>query len=88
MVASRLPLMLEELRLAWGGPLVVTSGYRCESRNRTAGGAVKSLHLSGRAADIRAVPAEQAKLMSIARAVGFDEILPGGGKNYIHLACR
>jgi hypothetical protein len=84
-LANSLPRMLEELRLAWGGPLAVTSGYRCERRNRAVGGVPDSLHLCGRAADIKASPQEQAALARLARAIGFQEIILGNNKNYIHL---
>lgn len=34
------------------GPIVVTSGYRCLALNRAIGGAERSQHMSGQAADI------------------------------------
>jgi uncharacterized protein YcbK (DUF882 family) len=80
--------MLEELRLAWGRPLVITSGYRCEKRNIAVGGAPRSLHRLGRAADIKAAPSEQDELGRIALGIGFYEIIPGLAKNYIHLSCK
>jgi len=44
---------LEVLRsLLADKPIIVTSGYRCESHNQTVGGAVDSQHLKGKAADI------------------------------------
>jgi hypothetical protein len=87
-VASVLPEMLEELRGAWGRPLAITSGYRCASHNAAVGGAPRSLHMAGRAVDIRASVSEQAKLKTLALVIGFYEILPGNIKNYIHLACK
>jgi len=49
----RLVAALEELREKCGGqPITVLSGTRCPEWNRTVGGASKSQHLSGRAADI------------------------------------
>ena len=35
------------------GPIIVNSGYRCEEVNRMVGGAARSQHLYGQAADIR-----------------------------------
>ena len=35
------------------GPIIVNSGYRCEEVNRKVGGAARSQHLYGQAADIR-----------------------------------
>ena len=37
------------------GPVVITSGCRCPSHNKRIGGAPKSYHMTGQAADIRAV---------------------------------
>ncbi len=46
--------ILDPLRAQWGGPLTVTSGYRCVALNRAVGGAVSSQHMRGEAADITA----------------------------------
>ena len=46
--------VLEPLRARFGQPIYVNSGYRSQELNRAVGGAVKSFHLYGRAADIRA----------------------------------
>jgi uncharacterized protein YcbK (DUF882 family) len=44
---------LEALRRAWGAPVIVNSGWRCEAHNIEVGGARASRHLIGCAADIR-----------------------------------
>lgn len=44
---------LERLRTIIGRPLVIVSGFRCATHNRRVGGARKSQHLLGRAADLR-----------------------------------
>lgn len=44
--------VLEPLRLKIGRPLLVTSGYRSPYVNKVVGGASKSDHLTGKAADI------------------------------------
>ena len=41
------------MREAWGGPLEVTSGYRCKALNKVVGGVANSAHLEGWAVDIR-----------------------------------
>lgn len=45
---------LELLRIAWGYPLTLSSGYRCvvHNANPKVGGRADSRHLSGRAVDI------------------------------------
>jgi zinc D-Ala-D-Ala carboxypeptidase len=43
---------LERLRMAWGKPITVNSGFRCKKHNQAIGGAPKSLHMAGRAADL------------------------------------
>jgi len=44
----------QELRSAWGGPLVLTSTYRSPEYNAAIGGATFSRHMYGDAVDIRA----------------------------------
>lgn len=51
-IAVLVDRVLDPLREAWGKPLTVTSGYRCQELNRIVGGARASHHLRGMAADI------------------------------------
>jgi hypothetical protein len=53
LAAERLVLWLDLLRRAWGGPLSVNSGWRCETRNALVGGSKNSRHKIGCAADIQ-----------------------------------
>ena len=46
--------LLDPIREAWGGPIVVSSGYRCKKLNTLVGGAKNSHHMLGCAADITA----------------------------------
>ena len=87
-LATRLVLLLEDLRTHWGRPVVITSGYRCEERNKIVGGSVNSLHRHGQAVDIAADVKEQQKLLGMAHFLGFEEIIPGGAKNYLHLGLK
>lgn len=88
MLSVRLVHLMEELRRQWGRPIAVTSGYRCEARNRQIGGAPGSLHLRGQAADIAVPVFEQRKIADIAEVIGFQEIIPGGSGNYLHIGLR
>ena len=44
--------VLDSLREAYGKPIYVNSGYRCEAYNRKVGGVPRSQHIVGEAADI------------------------------------
>jgi uncharacterized protein YcbK (DUF882 family) len=52
-VDYQLILILKDIRLHFGLPMIITSGCRCESHNKAVGGGEKSQHLFGRAADFR-----------------------------------
>ena len=65
-LATRLVLLLEDLRTHWGCLVVITSGYRCEGRNKIVGGSASSLHRHGQAMDIVADIKEQQKLLGMA----------------------
>ena len=54
-VSAGLVLFLDLLRKACGSPIVVSSGYRCSSHNSAVGGAARSRHMIGCAADIQGV---------------------------------
>ena len=51
-VSRLLALWLDLLRRAWDGPVRVNSGFRCAAHNREVGGAPRSRHLLGCAADV------------------------------------
>ena len=51
-VVELVDILLDPLREAWGGPLTVTSGYRCPELNRAVGGSETSAHTAGWAADL------------------------------------
>ena len=44
--------ILDPIRIAWGSPITVTSGYRSPKLNKAVGGSASSQHLLGQAADI------------------------------------
>jgi zinc D-Ala-D-Ala carboxypeptidase len=45
--------ILEPLREAVGGPIKISSGYRCPRLNKAIGGAKNSQHMVGEAADVQ-----------------------------------
>ena len=44
--------LLNPIREAWGGPIIVNSGYRCPRLNELLKGSKTSAHLTGYAADL------------------------------------
>lgn len=52
-VDAELLTVITDVREHFGKPVVITSGHRCEKHNRNVGGAKASVHLTGKAADIK-----------------------------------
>ena len=88
--------VLDPLREAWGAPIIVTSGYRCEKLNRAVGGAANSQHTKGMAADIRTVSDSRADNMRLLRlllksGIVFDQVIceypdAQGRPDWIHVS--
>ena len=87
--------ILQPLRDAWGQPIVVSSGYRCEELNKAVGGAKNSQHLLGEAADIHTLsdfPADNQALFSTAVCLVRDgkikvgQLIDEYGYNWIHIS--
>jgi len=83
----------DDLRRTWGGPLNVTSGYRCQRHNQNVGGAPLSAHLFGLALDICfGSPEEVARFVSIVKTeapymrIGWQKY-QSDGKNLVHIDC-
>lgn len=56
---------LNFIREELGKPIYINSAYRTPSVNKQVGGTIRSLHLQGRAADIRTLPDYMDKLWTI-----------------------
>ena len=88
--------ILDPLRLSWGRPIVVTSGYRCPKLNKAVNGAANSQHRLGQAADIRTVtdhPDDNMKLLKciIESKLPFDKLIAEyvddkGRPDWIHIS--
>lgn len=90
-LAALVENVLDPLREAYGKPIVVTSGYRCEKLNRAVGGAASSQHVKGQAADIRSVqdtPEENKKLFDLIVKLGlpFDQIINEYNYDWVHVS--
>jgi zinc D-Ala-D-Ala carboxypeptidase len=78
---------LERVRVGYGKPLVINSGYRCMKHNVEIGGAARSKHLEGIAVDIRAFSgAEKYELIRLGILFGFKGI--GVANSFVHLDLR
>lgn len=81
--------VLDPLREAWGRPIVVTSGYRCEALNKVVGGVPTSQHKQGKAADISTGSIEDNKKLfnlAIKLKLPFDQIIDEYGYRWVHIS--
>lgn len=75
--------LLDEARNVAGIPFYITSGFRCEKRNREVGGVPDSAHIKGLAADIYAADSKtRFKIVEALIEVGIQRI--GIAKGFIH----
>lgn len=83
--------ILDPLREAYGKPITVSSGYRCARLNRIVGGAARSQHLTGQAADLQAVgksKSENKKLFELAQKLRlpFDQLIDEYDFQWVHIS--
>ena len=77
--------VLQPLRDAWGKSLHINSGYRCPQLNKAVGGAPKSYHLLGRAADITTNGCNR-RLYNILQSLPHTELIWENDGAWIHVA--
>ena len=84
----RLMDYLDLIREAYGEPIRVSSGYRCDALNRAVGGASNSQHKLGLAADL--VVPDLDRLFGVIRKLGgFDQLIderPKRGSRWVHVS--
>ena len=85
--------VLDPLREAFGKPIVVISGYRCRKLNRAVGGASRSQHITGEAADIRTLSDrawENRQLFDLIQKLGlpFDQLIDEYNYDWVHVSFR
>ena len=83
--------ILDPLREKFGKPIIVTSGYRCKELNKAVGGAAKSQHMSGEAADIRTVEDSKSankELFNLIIELGlpFDQLINEHDYDWVHVS--
>ena len=83
--------ILDPLREAWGQPIIVGSGYRCEALNKAVGGTAHSQHKLGQAADIHTKSdsvEDNKKLFELIKQLKlpFDQLINEYNYNWIHVS--
>lgn len=79
--------LLDPVRQRFGAPVYVNSGYRCNKLNRAVGGALKSYHLQGRAADLTVGSREgNARLYKLLADMPHVELINEQNYRWIHVA--
>ena len=81
--------VLDPLREAYGKPIRVNSGFRCEKLNKKVGGSKTSDHLHGMAADITAgIPKENKRLFYLLQELGlpFKQLIDEKGFSWVHVS--
>ncbi len=82
---SKLLFLLQELRDVIGLPIYITSGYRCPTHNTNVGGAERSQHVEGKAADV-SIDKDMVYVAEIAKRIGFTGV--GYYDRFLHLDVR
>ena len=80
--------VLDPLRDYMGKAINVTSGYRCEALNKKVGGAAKSSHLYGMAADITIGTKSGNKTLAkvIVAKYPFDQVIDESDYQWVHVS--
>lgn len=81
--------ILNPLREAYGKPIIVNSGYRCQALNKKVGGSPTSDHLRAAAADITGgSPSENKKLFELAKSLNlpFKQLIDEKHYAWVHIS--
>lgn len=81
--------VLDPLREAYGKPITVNSGYRCEKLNKQVGGAKISDHMKGMAADITGGnPKENKRLFALIQELNlpFKQLIDESNFAWVHVS--
>jgi len=82
---------LDMIRVLWGGPIYVNSGYRCPELNAAVGGVKKSQHVKGNAADITVGSKEKNKelfdmIVKNVKMLNFDQCINENDYTWVHIS--
>lgn len=81
--------LLDPLRIKWGKPLIVSSGYRCPEVNKAVGGVNNSQHLEGRAVDLDIGTIEDNKKLFefiATSGLAFDQLILENKGQWVHVS--
>ena len=83
--------ILDPLREAYGKPIIITSGFRCERLNKLVNGSKTSQHRTGQAADIRTIEdtvEENKKLFNLIQELNlpFDQLINEYNYDWVHVS--
>lgn len=81
MIDDKLVAALEAIRIKFGRPVIINSAYRSVAHNKKVGGAPKSQHLFGTAADIVVSGIDPFEVCRVAEEI-LDKIGQPGGVGY------
>ena len=88
LVDPELIAVLERIRLHAGNPISINSGCRCSAHNKKVGGKDKSLHLSGKAADIVIKNMSPREVFSLLNQLYPENYGIGSYKTFTHIDVR
>jgi len=80
--------LLQPLRIAYGRPIRISSGYRCKALNRLVKGSRYSQHLKGEAADCVVKDAAELLEVLLRYKFPFDQAILYKKRNFLHLSLR
>lgn len=87
-VDAELLNVVSDVREHFGKPVVITSGHRCLKHNTAVGGAKGSMHLTGKAADIKVVGVDPADVHAYLVNKYPDKYGIGRYSNFTHIDVR
>ena len=84
--------LMDDIRNAYGMPIFITSGYRCEAHNKKIGGVANSQHLVGEACDFTGKDFK--RLLRIieeideAGLINYDQMIIYRNRRFIHVSYK
>lgn len=98
-VVELVDMLLDPLRDAWGAPLIVNSGYRCQELNKAVKGSKTSAHLAGWAADLVPESGDDRSVQDLvnfaiewltATGLPYDQLIDerSDGRRWLHIGIR